>query len=71
MGLRYSFVIFVGIVIVLLLVIFKYKKRLYKYDGGKRIANTKYVKKIPFYQELLNFVQEQNFLMYLYHLIKI
>ena len=53
MGLRYSFVIFGGIVIVLLLVIFKYKKRLYKYDGGKKIANTKYVKKIPFYQVLL------------------
>lgn len=53
MGLRYSFIMFIGIVIVIFLVLFKYKKRVYKYDGGKRIANTKYVKKIPYYQELL------------------
>lgn len=53
MELRYSFIIFVGIVLVIFLLLFKYKKKSYKYDGGKRIANTKYVKKIPYYQELL------------------
>ena len=53
MELRYSFVIFIGIVFVIVLLFFRYKKKVFKYESGKRIANTKYVKKLPFYQNLL------------------
>ncbi|MBE6150769.1 MAG: VWA domain-containing protein [Firmicutes bacterium] len=53
MELRYSFVIFIGIVLVIVLLFFRYKKKVFKYESGKRIANTKYVKKLPFYQNLL------------------
>lgn len=53
MELRYSFVLFIGIVVLGLVILFRFKKKKHVYKNGKRIANTKYVKKLPFYQEIL------------------
>ena len=53
MELRYSFVLFIGIVVLGLLILFRFRKKKHVYKNGKRIANTKYVKKLPFYQEIL------------------
>lgn len=53
MELRYSFVLFIGIILLVILVLFKQKKKKHIYKSGKKVANTKYVKKLPFYQEIL------------------
>lgn len=53
MELRWPFVIVLGIILLVGLFIFKYKKRKLEYLGGKRVSNTKYVKKLSLYQEIL------------------
>lgn len=53
MELRYSFVLFIGIVLLAILFFLKQKKKKHIYKTGKKVANTKYVKNIPFYQEIL------------------
>ena len=52
MELRYSFVIYIGIPIMMLLLILRLKKP-HTYKEGKRVANTKYVKSIPYYNNLV------------------
>lgn len=53
MELRWPFVIVLGIVLIIGLIIFKFKKRNIDYLGGKRVSNTKYVKKLALYQDIL------------------
>lgn len=53
MELRWPFVIVLGIILLVGLFIFKYKKRKLEYLGGKRVSNTIYVKKLSLYQEIL------------------
>lgn len=53
MELRWPFVIVIGIILLVVLFVFKYKKRSFKYLGGKRVSNTKYVKKLALYQDIL------------------
>ena len=53
MELRWPFVIVLGIILLVGLFIFKYKKRKLEYLGGKRVSNTKYVKKLSLYQAIL------------------
>ena len=48
MELRYSFVLFIGIVVLGLLILFRFRKNKHVYKKGKRIANTKYGKILPF-----------------------
>lgn len=53
MEIRYSFVLFIGIIVLGILILFRFRKKKQVYKKGKRIANTKYVKKLSFYQEIL------------------
>ena len=52
MELRYPFVVFVGIVIILILSFVKIKKKT-GYKNGTKIANTKYAKSLPYYNILM------------------
>jgi len=52
MELMYPFVIYIDIPIIILLLILKFKKsNIYK--DGKKVANTKYVKNIPYYKDVM------------------
>lgn len=53
MELRYGFIFVIGILLVIFLFFFKYKRNIYQYNGGKKIANTKYVKNSSYYKKLL------------------
>jgi len=53
MELRWPFVIVLGLIILIGLLIFKYKKRDTDYLGGKKVSNTKYVKRLALYQDIL------------------
>ena len=53
MELRYWFVFVIGVLCVVFLFFFKYKRNNYKYNGGKKIANTKYIKRSSYYKKLL------------------
>lgn len=53
MELVYPFVIYIGIPILFGLLFFKFHKKNLKFKEGKKIANTKYVKNTPYYQDVL------------------
>lgn len=53
MELRYSFVIFIGVILLVVLLLLRYRKIKFSYKGGKRIANTKYVKQLSYYKDIL------------------
>ena len=52
MELVYPFVIYIGVPIIILLLIWNLKKA-HTYKDGKKIANTKYVKSIPYYNNIM------------------
>lgn len=52
MELVYPFVIYLGAIITILLLIIKFKKSS-PYKDGKKVANTKYIKSIPYYQNVM------------------
>lgn len=52
MELTYPFIIYISIPIIILLIIIKPKK-IDTYSGGHKLANTKYIKEIPYYKELV------------------
>lgn len=52
MELVYPFVIYIGIPIILLLLIVKFRKS-NSYKDGKKVANTKYIKSIPYYKNVI------------------
>ena len=52
MELTYPFIIYIGILVIILLLILKPKKQsLYK--DGKKIANTKYIMNAPYYKDIM------------------
>ena len=53
MELMYPWVLAIGVILVLFLVVFKIKKE-NQYKTGNKVANTQYVRKIPYYQKVLN-----------------
>lgn len=52
MELIYPFVIYIGVPLLIFLFVFKFKKS-NTYTNGKKVANTKYIKKVPYYQEVM------------------
>ena len=52
MELMYPHIVWIGILIVIFLVLFSSKKK-HAYTDGKKVANTKYTKSIPYYQEVV------------------
>lgn len=52
MELVYPLVIFIGIIILIILIVLKLKRK-DVYKDGKKIANTKYVKSLPYYKEVI------------------
>lgn len=52
MELEYPWVLYIGIPIIIILLFIKLKKGS-KYKDGKKVANTKYIKEIPYYKKVL------------------
>ena len=52
MELVYPFVIFIGIPIIIFLIVLNIKKP-HVYKEGKKVANTKYIKEIPYYNDVI------------------
>lgn len=52
MELMYPFILIIGLLLLILLVFVKLKKPS-TYKDGKKVANTQYVKEIPYYQEVI------------------
>lgn len=52
MELVYPFVIYIGIIGLIILTVIRFKKNSL-YENGKKIANTKYIKEIPYYKQVL------------------
>lgn len=53
MELRWPLVIVLGIILLIGLIVFKFKKRNINYLGGKLVSNTKYVKRLSLYKDIL------------------
>lgn len=51
MELMYPFIIYASIPIILILLFLKIKKKNIPYSKGKKVANTKYIKKLEYYKE--------------------
>ncbi len=52
MGLKYQFVIYIGIPLSLILLLIRFKQKS-KYKSGKKIANTKYTQNLPYYKKIM------------------
>lgn len=51
MELVYPFIIYIGLPLLIILIVFEFKKGIFK--EGKKIANTKYVVELPYYKEIM------------------
>lgn len=60
MELIYPFVLIIGILLLIILIFVNLKKPI-AYESGKKVANTQYVKEIPYYQEVMKKYKKLNY----------
>lgn len=68
MELVFPWVLYIGIPIIIVLVIFRFKKK-HTYVNGKKVANTKYIEELPYYKKIVKRYQILQFAVKLLYLI--